>query len=130
MSNQNLEFNTLPFDWPKGNIILYINGEEQAKIPRLHKRQFPYDIETYLPGIMQPGQNFIATSFDRPMKGFFPIVIDPRTDNPDNPEILNSHIYPFHHAAQAHFYKIQQYNTVRSCLVYPAAPLYLHSFVW
>ena len=82
MSYQNLQFNILPFDWPKENITLYFHREEQPKAHRLHRSLFPDELETIFPGIENSEQDFVATSFDQPMEGFVPLVIDPRTDNP------------------------------------------------
>jgi hypothetical protein len=81
MSNQNLYFNILTFDFPQEKQTLYFNKQETPFSQRVHRSLFPNEIERIFPGVTTDGTEFIYTTFDFPKNGFTPLSIDFRTDN-------------------------------------------------
>lgn len=82
MAGQNLTFNIITFDWPKGKVKFYFHNQEQEKYPRLYKGLFPSAIATIFPNI-PADQRFIATSYGGEAEGFTPLEIDFKNENPD-----------------------------------------------
>lgn len=79
---QNLLFNILTFDWPKGSMKFNFHSQEQKKLPRIYKTLFPSAIASIFPKIPAT-QKFIATTFTGEAEGFTPLTIDFKTENPD-----------------------------------------------
>lgn len=82
MAENNLFFNIITFDWPKGKVKFYFHNTEQEKFPRLHKTLFPSNIASIFSNIPAT-QNFIGTSFSGEADGFTPLAIDFKTEKPD-----------------------------------------------
>ncbi len=73
MPNQNLLFNILTFDFPRGEQTFYFSLEEAEKCNRIHRTLFPNNIEEIFPGIHLDGTEFIYTTFDYAKEGFIPL---------------------------------------------------------
>ncbi len=83
MTEQNLYFNILTFDWPKANLSFYFSKVENAFCSRIHKTLFPKNIESIFPGILEDGTEFIYSTFDYEKEGFTPLSIQFKTENED-----------------------------------------------
>ena len=83
MTEQNLSFNILTFDWPATNLTFYFSKEDMDFCSRIHKTIFPKNIESIFPGILSDGTEFIYTTFDYQKEGFTPLSLDFKTENED-----------------------------------------------
>jgi len=55
--NQNLFFNILTFDWPKGPVNLYYSRTNQGTGQELYFTLFPNEVEQIFPGIVRNSLN-------------------------------------------------------------------------
>lgn len=83
MPTPNLTFNILTFDFPSENRTMYFSTEGIDKYPSIHKSIFPVNIDSLFPGISKNGTDNIYTTFTGDIKGFKPLSIDFKTENPD-----------------------------------------------
>lgn len=77
---QKLHFNILPFDWPKEEVTMYFSKDYQPFSSPVHKSIFPNDIEKIFPKLGD--KEFIYTSYVQNRKGFTPLQIDLKNENP------------------------------------------------
>lgn len=83
MSEQNLFFNILTFDFPSEKQVFYFSKEDIAKSQKIHKSIFPKEIDSLFPGISSNCADFIYTTFSGEQEGFMPLTIDFKTENQD-----------------------------------------------
>jgi len=83
MSDQNLFFNILTFDYPTKKQIFYFSKDNTERCQRLHKSLFPKEIDSLFPGISNNGTDFIYTTFTGKREGFLPLTIDFTQENQD-----------------------------------------------
>ncbi|PKP12071.1 MAG: hypothetical protein CVU09_00820 [Bacteroidetes bacterium HGW-Bacteroidetes-4] len=83
MSEQNLFFNILTFDFPSENQTFYFSKEDIGRSHKIHKSIFPNEIDSLFPGISNNCTDFIYTTFSGEQEGFVPLTIDFKTDNQD-----------------------------------------------
>src|SRR5689334_1316762 len=76
-----LFFNLLTFDFPQEEQTFYFSDEKTDKCIRIHRSQFPNNVEVIFPDILSTDTKFIYTSFDYPKEGFIPLEIDFKTEN-------------------------------------------------
>lgn len=81
--NQNLFFNILTFDWPKGPVNLYYSRTNQGTGQELYFTLFPNEVEQIFPGIVRNSTNKIYTSFGYAAEGFTLLPTKLQTENPD-----------------------------------------------
>lgn len=116
MSNQNLFFNILTFDFPKRAQIFYFRKEETSYCKKLYKSSFPDEIESIFPTINTDGTEFIYTTYDCQEEGFTPLEIDFRKDNPDLVKgYYNSHLY---HYFKKYLKQITRLGFINECIVW------------
>lgn len=80
---QNLFFNILTFDWPKGPVNLYYSRTNQGTGQELYFTLFPNEVEQIFPGIVRNSTNKIYTSFGYPAEDFTLLPTKLQTENPD-----------------------------------------------
>lgn len=63
MSEQNLYFNILTFDFPSEKQLIYFSKEDIAKSQKIHKSIFPKEKDSLFPGISSNCTDFAFTTF-------------------------------------------------------------------
>lgn len=81
--SQNLFFNILTFDWPKEPLTFYFSKEKQGRCTKIHKTQFPKEINKLFPDVEKDGIETLYTTLDFEKESFSPLEIDFKNDNLD-----------------------------------------------
>lgn len=81
MTEPNLKFNALPFEWPNEKISFYFS-DIIAEGSKLHPSLFPNDIEKIFPKIKKDGTELLYVKFLTRHEDFKILNIDLKTENP------------------------------------------------
>lgn len=83
MTDQNLFFNILTFEWPEEPVTLYFSDTDNGMCQELYFTLFPNEVEKLFPNIVRNSTNKLYTTFGYAADGFKPLEINLKTDNPD-----------------------------------------------
>ncbi len=83
MSQPNLFYNIVTFNWPEEPVRLYFSQNKEGSYARLYKTAWPKEIEFIFPGIHASGEDYIYTTYDAEVKGFKHLDLDFKNDNPE-----------------------------------------------
>ncbi|MDD4190935.1 MAG: Piwi domain-containing protein [Mangrovibacterium sp.] len=83
MTDSNLIFNLLTFDFSFGDRTMYFSKKDIGRCQVIHRSIFPEKIDSLFPGIKTNGTEKIYTTFTCPYEEFKPLSIRFETENSD-----------------------------------------------